>query len=135
MRLAQIVSVVLIALLVAQSPARADGGLVTVAAIFSALAVAQLLEGTIITLVALRKLGRNGIVVMVFFCIAIWATWLFVLSPGGFDRTLDGLVAATRMSTDAAGAIIDVSFWLLMLLAGPVIAALAGLIMRRVRHA
>jgi len=115
----------------APTPPMASGDLASVALIFSGLALAQLLEGAAIGLAAMRKLGRNGLIVLLFFCIAIWATWLFVFSPGGFDSTLDELVSTTQMSPDAAGAVIDVSFWLLMLLAGPLAALIAGLVMRR----
>ena len=133
-RIVLIAVLALLTMAAAPTPPMAGGDLASVALIFSGLALAQLLEGAIVGLAAMRKLGRNGLIVLLFFGIAIWATWLFVFSPGGFDRTLSELVSTTRMSPDAAGAVIDVSFWLLMLLAGPIAALIAGLVMGRFRR-
>lgn len=133
-RAALIALLALLTMAAAPTPPMVSGNAGSVALIFSGLALAQLLEGAVVGLAAMRKLGRNGLIVLLFFGIAIWATWLFVVSPGGFDRTLSKLVSATRMTPDAAGAVIDVALWLLMLLAGPLAAMIAGLVMRWFRR-
>src|SRR4051794_2320283 len=79
------VSLLLALLIVAasQSPAHASG---EIAAFLTQLAgglVAQLIEGVFVALIAVRRLGRDGILVILFFTLGMVISWWFVLSVDG----------------------------------------------------
>jgi hypothetical protein len=115
-------------------PAHADG---EIAAFLTQLAgglVAQLIEGVFVALIAVRRLGRDGVLVILFFTLGMVISWWFVLSVDGIIPLAEGLLARLDASQMAVAAVLQGLFWVMILVVGPVAAWIGKLLVRGIHR-
>jgi hypothetical protein len=115
-------------------PAHASG---EIAAFLTQLAgglVAQLIEGVFVALIAVRRLGRDGVLVILFFALGMVISWWFVLSVDGAIPLAETLVRKLGASPMVESGVLQGLFWLMILIVGPVAAGLATLLVRAIHR-
>jgi hypothetical protein len=118
----------------ASMPAHASG---ETAAFLTQLAgglVAQLIEGVFVALIAVRRLGRDGVLVILFFTLGMVVSWWFVLSVDGVIPLTESLLGKLGASSIIVAGILQGLFWLMILIVGPVAAGLATLLVRAIHR-
>jgi len=119
-----------ILLLTSASPASAHGEEIVVI-LFGGAAMAQLIEGLIIGVVALRKLRRAGVLVIAAFIAGVWAIWWYTFRANGLLDALEALGERWELTYENEDWVIMPIYWSIMLLAGPVSAAIAWLLAKK----
>src|ERR1051325_7979972 len=87
-----VIALALALITAAATPAHASG---EVAAFLTQLAgglVVQLIEGVFVALIAVRRLGRDGVLVILFFALGMVVSWWFVLSVDGVIPLAEALL-------------------------------------------
>ena|SRR5215813_10228743 len=116
------------------TPAHADG---EIAAFLTQLAgglVAQLIEGIFVALLAVRKVGRDGILVILFFGLGMVVSWWFVLSVDGTIPLAEAILHQLGASPMVIGGVLQALFWVMILVVGPVAAWLAMRLVRAIHR-
>ena len=115
-------------------PAHASG---EIAAFLTQLAgglVAQLIEGVFVALIAVRRLGRDGILVILFFALGMVISWWFVLQVDGVIPLAEAVLGRLDASPMVMGGVLQALFWVMILIVGPVAAWLAMRIVRAIHR-
>jgi hypothetical protein len=115
-------------------PAHADG---EIAAFLTQLAgglVAQLIEGVFVALIAVRRLGRDGVLVILFFTLGMVISWWFVLSVDGIIPLTEALLRNLGASPMVEGSVLQGLFWAMILIVGPVAAWIGKLLVRGIHR-
>jgi len=115
-------------------PAHADG---EIAAFLTQLAgglVAQLIEGIFVALIAVRRLGRDGVLVILFFTLGMVISWWFVLSVDGVIPLTETLLRQIDAPPMVEGSVLQGLFWVMILIVGPVAAWIGKLLVRGIHR-
>ena len=112
-------------------PAHASGDPMAALLIFAGSPLVQILEGFFLAAVARRVLKDAGLAIFAY-ALGSLASWGIFLSRWGPDL-VERLAAALATAPDAVNGMVDVVFWLLVVLVGPASAAVAVLVSRGVR--
>lgn len=96
--------------------------------------VAQLMEGMFVALVAVRKVGRDGILVILFFALGMVVSWWFVLSVDGVIPLTEAVLDRLEASPMVIGGVLQALFWVMILIVGPVAAWLGIGIVRAIHR-
>jgi hypothetical protein len=96
--------------------------------------VAQLIEGVFVALIAVRRLGRDGVLVILFFALGMVISWWFVLSVDGVIPLTEGLLAHLGASQMVVAGILQGLFWVMILIVGPVAAWIGKLLVREIHR-
>jgi hypothetical protein len=75
-----------------QSPAHASDDATAFLTLLGGGLVAQLIEGMFVALIAVRRLGRDGVLVILFFALGMVVSWWFVLSVDGVIPLTESLL-------------------------------------------
>ena len=121
----------LIGLLGLTSPALAHGEEVLVYVLFFP-ATVQLIEGVILGIMIMRRLGAAGALAIVAFVGGVWTFWWLTFASEFHGVWISLVTSVLPVSDDA---VFLPTLWLLALLAGPVPAIVVALTIRRLQVA
>jgi hypothetical protein len=128
----QIILLAIIVIAGGPVPAHASGDPMAVLLIFAGGPLVQIVEGFLFAALARRVLSGDAGLAIFAYALGSLASWGIFLSRWGLDL-VERLAAALAAAPDAVNGMVDVVFWLLVVLVGPASAAVAVLVSRGIR--